>query len=85
MKTGYDALGTVKNVYGIAKHANVTRRPRYRRKRVRECKTWKRDLTPSVRPKMSPKAQNTKTGPDTLDTALNETKSAKHENIKQLI
>jgi hypothetical protein len=39
MKTGPDTLGTVKNESGSAKHEKVTRRPRNRRKRVRERKT----------------------------------------------
>jgi hypothetical protein len=39
MKKGQDALGTAGNESGSAKHENGTRRPRYRRKRVREHKT----------------------------------------------
>jgi hypothetical protein len=39
MKTGIDALGTVENELGCAKHENGTRRTRYYRKRVRELKT----------------------------------------------
>jgi hypothetical protein len=39
MKTGPEALGTDENEYGREKHDNGTRRPRYRRKRVRERKT----------------------------------------------
>jgi hypothetical protein len=46
MKTKPDALGTVlgaleiaENEFRSAKHENGTRRPRYRRKRVRERKT----------------------------------------------
>jgi hypothetical protein len=38
-KMGPDALGTAENESGKAKHENETRRPRYRRKRVRERKT----------------------------------------------
>jgi hypothetical protein len=38
-ETGVDALGTVENVSGSAKHENKSGRPRYRPKRVRECKT----------------------------------------------
>jgi hypothetical protein len=38
MKTGPDALDTAENNSGSAKHENGTRRPRYRRKRVRERK-----------------------------------------------
>jgi hypothetical protein len=75
-----DAHGTVENESGHTKHENVTRRPRYRRKRVRESETLKRDPTPSVPPKMSPGAQNIKTGPDALATAENESGRAKHEN-----
>jgi hypothetical protein len=40
----------------------------------------KRDPTTSVPPKMSPGAQNMKTGPDALGTAENESGSVKHEN-----
>jgi hypothetical protein len=39
MKTSSDALGTAENESGSAKQENGTRRPRYRRKRVRERKT----------------------------------------------
>jgi hypothetical protein len=39
IKTGLDALGTVENESGSAKHENGTRRPRYRRKRVWALKT----------------------------------------------
>jgi hypothetical protein len=39
MKTGSDVLGISGNESGRAKHVNGTRRPRYRRKRVRERKT----------------------------------------------
>jgi hypothetical protein len=39
MKTGPDALGTAGNESGSAKHENGIRRSRYRRKRVRDCKT----------------------------------------------
>jgi hypothetical protein len=80
MKMRPDALGTAENEYGRAKHENGTRRPRYRRKRVRERKTRKRDPTPSVPPKKIRGAQNIKTGPDTLDTAENDSGSAKYEN-----
>jgi hypothetical protein len=53
---------------------------RYRRKRVRERKTGKRDQTPSVPPTMTPGAQNMKTGHDALGTAENESGRANHEN-----
>jgi hypothetical protein len=36
MKMGPDAIGTVEMEFGRAKHENGTRRPLYRRKRVRE-------------------------------------------------
>jgi hypothetical protein len=39
MKTGADALGTVEKESESAKHEIGTRRPRYRRKRVRKSKT----------------------------------------------
>jgi hypothetical protein len=80
MKTGPDALGTMKNEYGSAKHDNSRVRPRYRRKRVRERKAWKRDPTPSEDLKMSPGAQNLKTGPDAVCTAENEYGDTKQEN-----
>jgi hypothetical protein len=56
MKTGWDALGTVKNESGRAKHENVTPRPRKRRKRVRPRKTRKRDPTQPVPSNTSPGA-----------------------------
>jgi hypothetical protein len=68
MKTGPDAPGTAENESGSAKDENGMRRPLYRRRRVREDKTRKRDMTPSVPPKMSPGAQNMKAGPDALVT-----------------
>jgi hypothetical protein len=80
MKTKSDALGTAKNESGSAKHANGTQHPRYRRKRVRERKTWKRNPTPTAPPKTSTGSQKMKTGPDALGTARNESGSAKHEN-----
>jgi hypothetical protein len=73
-------MAPLKNEYGSAKHENVTGRPRYRRKRFRERKTRKRDPTLSVPPKTNPGTQNVKTGPDALDTAENESGSAKVEN-----
>jgi hypothetical protein len=39
MKTGPDAVDTAENEFGRAKQENGSRRPRYRRKRVRERKT----------------------------------------------
>jgi hypothetical protein len=79
-KTGHDTLGTAKNESGSAMHVNGTRRRRYRRKWVWERKTWKRDPTLSVMPKMSPKAQNMKTGPGAIFIVENESENAKHEN-----
>jgi hypothetical protein len=67
-----DALRTAENKSGSAKHENMSIRPWYRRKRVRERKAWKLDLTPSEEPKMSSGAQNMKTGPDAVGTAENE-------------
>jgi hypothetical protein len=63
-----------------AKHEDGTRRLCYLRKRVWERKTRKQDPTPPVPPKMSPGAQNMKTGHDALCTAKNESGSAKQEN-----
>jgi hypothetical protein len=83
MKTGPDALDTIENDSESAKHENGTRRPQFRRKGVRERKTLKRDPTTSVPPKMSPGAQNMKSGPDDLGTAENEFGSAKYENGTQ--
>jgi hypothetical protein len=54
MKMGPDTLEIAENESGSAKHEKGTRRPGFRRKRVRARKTLKRDLTPSVPPKMSP-------------------------------
>jgi hypothetical protein len=39
MKMGPEAFVTAENESGHAKHENATRRPRYRRKRVRAHKT----------------------------------------------
>jgi hypothetical protein len=78
-KTGPDALGTVENESGCEKHENVTRCPRYGKKRVRGRKTWKKERTSSVPSKTSSGAQNIKSGPDAIDTAKNESGSAKHE------
>jgi hypothetical protein len=83
MKTRSDALGTVENESGSAKHENGTQRPRYRRKCVRALKTLKRDPTPSVSLKTSQGAQNMKMGLDDLDTLENESGRAKHENGTQ--
>jgi hypothetical protein len=80
MKSGTDALGTAENESGSTKHENAKGRPRYRRKRVREHKTRKWDPTLSVPSKMSPRAQNMKTGPHALGTAEIEYGRAKHEN-----
>jgi hypothetical protein len=68
MKTEPDTLENGENESGSAKHENGTRRASNRRKRVRESKTWKRDLTPSLSPNTSLGAQNMKTGPDALRT-----------------
>jgi hypothetical protein len=80
MKTGPDALGTDENVSDSAKQENGTRCPPYRRKRVRACKTRKRDQTHSAPAKTSPGTQNIKTGPDALKTAENESGRTEHEN-----
>jgi hypothetical protein len=79
MKTGPDALGTAENEYGSIKYENGTRRPGYHRKRVRGCKTLKRDPKPPELPTTSLSAQNKKTGPDAPGTAENESGSAKRE------
>jgi hypothetical protein len=80
IKTGTDALSTAENESGRAKHENGIRRTRHRRKLVRERNSWKRDPTPSEPPKISPGAQNMKTGPDALGASENESGRAKHEN-----
>jgi hypothetical protein len=80
MKAGLDAVGTAENVSGSANYKNWTRRPRYRRIRVRGRKTLKRDTTPSIPTKISLGAQNMKTGPDAVGTAENGSGSAKHDN-----
>jgi hypothetical protein len=66
------SLGTQKN--------NGTPHHLFRRKRVRERQTRKRDTTPSVLAKTSLGAQNIKTGPVALGTTENMSGSAKHEN-----
>jgi hypothetical protein len=71
IKKGPDALDTVENESGSAKHQNGTRRPRYRRKRIWERKTCKRDPMPSVPSKTSPAAQIMKMGHDALCTVEN--------------
>jgi hypothetical protein len=83
MKTGPDALEIAENESGRTKYEHWTKRPPHRRKRDRERKTFKWDRTPSVPPKMSSGAQNMKTGLDALDTAENESGSAKHQNGTQ--
>jgi hypothetical protein len=83
MKTRPDAFGTAQNESGSEKHENWTRRPRYRRKQVRERKTCKRGSTSSVPPKMSLGAQIIKMGVSALGTTENEFGSAKHENETQ--
>jgi hypothetical protein len=80
MKTGPDALGTAENESGQEKQENGTRRPRYRRKRLQERKTRKRDPILSIPPKTNPSVQNIKTGPDAHGTAQNEFGRAKHDN-----
>jgi hypothetical protein len=79
IKTGPDALGTAENESLSTIHENGTRRPQHRRKRVREQKTRKRDPSPPLLSKTSPRAQNMKTGPDVLGTAENVSLSTKHE------
>jgi hypothetical protein len=72
------ARGTTENESGRVKYENETRRHRYRRKRVRaRMKTGPE--RPCYRGKRL-RAQNMKTGPDTLVSAENESGRAKHEN-----
>jgi hypothetical protein len=80
IKTGPDALDIVKNGSRSATHENWTRLRRYRRKRLNERKTVKRDPTHLAPPKKISGAQDMKTEPDALDTAQNGFVSAKHEN-----
>jgi hypothetical protein len=77
VKMGPHSLVNAENESWRAKHENEAIRPQYRQKRVRERKTLKRDLTPSLTPKTSPGAQYVKTRPDVNDTAENESGSAK--------
>jgi hypothetical protein len=92
MKTGPDALRIPENQSGRAKHENVTRRHRYRRNRVRERKTYKRDPTHSVHPKTSPSAKKMKrdlthstplkmrTGAQNMKTGLDAVGTAENES-----
>jgi hypothetical protein len=64
MKTGPEDLGTIQNGPESAKYESWTRRPQYHPKRAQERKTLQQNLTPTVQPKMSPGAQNMKTGPN---------------------
>jgi hypothetical protein len=80
MKTGPEDRGTAENESKIAKLENGTRRPPYREKRLWERKTLKRHPAPSFPLKMSPEAQNIKTGPDALGTAKKYSQRAKYEN-----
>jgi hypothetical protein len=80
MKPSIHAIGTAQNGSGSAKHENGNRRRRYR-KWVRERKIRKRDPTPSLPPKMSPGAQNIKSGPDAVAIAENESWGAKHDAL----
>jgi hypothetical protein len=77
-KMGPDAHGTAENEFGSK---NMKTGPdalsTARRNYVWERKTWKRDSTPSIPPKMSTGARNMKTGPDAPRTAENESGSAK--------
>jgi hypothetical protein len=68
---GRNALGTTENESGGAKYEKGTWYPRYRRKRVLERKTLKRDPIPTVPPKMSPGEQNMKKDPYALGTTEN--------------
>jgi hypothetical protein len=79
-ENGTDALGTAQNESGSATHEKGSKRPQYPQKQVRERKTRKRELMPSVTPKTSPEAQNMKTVPDALGTAENDSGRAKLEN-----
>jgi hypothetical protein len=83
MKTGNDALGTTENEFGSAKHENGTRRPRYRRIRVRARKTRKREPTSSVPSKTSTGAQNMIIGNDALGTSEKEFGGTKQGNGKR--
>jgi hypothetical protein len=80
IKIGPDALNTAENESGSAKHENGTRRPRFRRKCVRERKTSKREPTPFIPPKLSPREQNKKTGHHALGSFENRSESTKHES-----
>jgi hypothetical protein len=73
IKLGLDASETVENESGSAKQENGIRHPQYRRKRIRTQKKGKRDLTPTVPPKMEP---------DALVTAENMSETEKQENGK---
>jgi hypothetical protein len=77
MKPAPDTLISAENESRRTKHENGTRRLPYRRKRVRERKTLKRNPTPYVPPK------NMKKGSDAHGTAENESGSAKHANMTQ--
>jgi hypothetical protein len=78
MKNRLDAVGTVQNEFGSTKRENSTC-PSVQPKSVMECKRWKLDLTLSLLPKTSPKAQNMKMTSDALSTSKNEFGSAKHD------
>jgi hypothetical protein len=77
LKKGGNAIGIVENEFRSAKHEIGTWHPQYHRKWVRERKTWNRDPTPSIPPKISPVAQNMKMGVDALRTNENEFGRAK--------
>jgi hypothetical protein len=79
LKIGPNALGTAKNEFRSAKHANETRRPQYHPKLVRERKTWKRNPRAFSTPENETWAQNMKMGSDALCTSETESGSAKHE------
>jgi hypothetical protein len=80
MKMGPSTLRTAENESGGWKHENGRRRPRFRRKQVRACKTLTWDATPSVMPKTCPVAENMKSRPDALRIAKKISGSGKHEN-----
>jgi hypothetical protein len=82
MKTGPGTLDTAANEFGSAKHENGTQHLRYHRILVREHKTSKWDLTPSVLLKTIPGEQNMKTGLACPRYRIKRDKGAKHENGK---
>jgi hypothetical protein len=80
MKTGPDAVVTVKNEHGGHKTRKLDPTPSEPPRTSPGAQNMKPDPKPSAPSKTCPGAQNMKTGSDALGIAENEYGDAKHEN-----